>query len=80
MKLSSRGRDRLLAGSTQDTFDDVCKSDVWDRGHAIACEQALCLAKKIAKKGKGKGRREPVDKHLGPPFRTLVIILPIICQ
>ena len=35
---------------------------------------------KIARKGKGKGEREPVDKHLRPLFRRLVIILPIICQ
>ena len=28
----------------------------------------------------GKGGREPVDKHLRPLFRPLVIILPIICQ
>ena len=46
----------------------------------LACEQALCLGKKIARTGKGKGGREPVDKHLRPLFRTLVIILPIICQ
>ena len=47
---------------------------------SLACEQALCLGKKIARKGKGKGGREPVDKHLRPLFRSLVIILPIICQ
>ena len=35
---------------------------------------------KIARKGKGKGGREPVDKHLRPLFRPLVIILPNICQ
>ena len=46
----------------------------------LACEQALCLGKKIARKGKGKGGREPVDKHLRPLFRPLVIILPNICQ
>ena len=46
----------------------------------IACEQALCLGKKIARKGKGKEGREPVDKHLRPLFRPLVIILPNICQ
>ena len=46
----------------------------------LACEQALCLGKKIARKGKGKEGREPVDKHLRPLFRPLVIILPNICQ
>ena len=46
----------------------------------VACEQALCLGEKIARKGKGKGGREPVDKHLRPLFRPLVIILPNICQ
>ena len=35
---------------------------------------------KIARKGKGKGGREPVDKHLRLLFRPLVIILLIICQ
>ena len=35
---------------------------------------------KIARKGKGKEGREPVDKHLRPLFRPLVIILPIICE
>ena len=41
---------------------------------------------KIARKGKGNGggggvgEREPVDKHLRPLFRSLVIILPIICK
>ena len=46
----------------------------------LACDQALCLGKKIARKGKGKGGREPVDKHLRPLLCPLVIILPNICQ
>ena len=47
----------------------------------LACEQALCLEKKkIERKGKRNGGREPVDKHLRPQFRPLVIILPNICQ
>ena len=45
-------------------------------------ELMLSVWGKIARKGKGKGRggREPVDKHLRLLFRPLVIILPIICQ
>jgi len=45
----------------------------------LACEQALCLGKNSEER-EGKGGREPVDKHLRPLFRHLVIILPIICQ
>ena len=46
---------------------------------SVACEQALCLGKNSEER-EGKGGREPVDKHLRPLFRPLVIILPIICQ
>ena len=47
----------------------------------VACEQALCLGKKkIASKEKGKGGREPVDKHLRPLLSPLVITPPNICQ
>ena len=49
----------------------------------LACEQALYLGEN-SELGKGRergaGGREPVDKHLRPLFRPLVIILPIICQ
>ena len=38
----------------------------------VAREQALCLGRKIARKGKGKGGdREPVDKHLRRLFALL---------
>ena len=45
----------------------------------LACEQPLCLGKNSEER-EGEGGREPVDKHLRPLFRPLVIILPIICQ
>ena len=38
----------------------------------LACEQALCLGKKIARKGKGKEGRETVDKHLRPLFPAAI--------
>ena len=47
----------------------------------VACEEALCLGGKNSEEREGKGGvGEPVDKHLRPLFRPLVIILPIICQ
>ena len=36
----------------------------------IACEQALCLGKKMARKGKGKGEREPFRFSLSLPRST----------
>ena len=44
----------------------------------VACEQALCLGKKIERKAKRNDGREPVDKHLRLLFRPLVIILSIL--
>ena len=43
----------------------------------IACEQVLFWKKE---KRKGKGEREPVDKHLRLLFHPFVIILPVIYQ
>ena len=50
----------------------------------FACLQiAFLFGEKIARRGKGKGEGgggEPVDKHLRPLFRPLVIILLNISQ
>ena len=40
----------------------------------------LSVWEKNSKEREGKGRREPVDKHLRSLFHPLVIILPNICQ
>ena len=54
-------------GSFPETYYNLFGQDGWknevnEGGHELACERALCFGKKIARKGKKKGRERPVHR------------------
>ena len=64
---------RLCARISRPAASPLVRPTRQNRHATLACEHALCLGRKIVRKGKGKGGREPVDKHLRLLFRPLML-------